>query len=272
MLLREVEYARPKSVDEAVRLLSSREDARALAGGQSLVNVMKTRVAAPELVVDLNRIAELRDIGRSAEGALELGAMVTYDELIRSEAVRAARPILAEVALTIADVQVRNRGTVGGNLCVNDPTNHLPPLMAIAEATMTIRAPESERTVTAGEFFQGVYLTAVEPGEMLTRVTVPALAAGEGDGWASVTLGKEGTGIVHAAATVRNGQARVAIGCVSAVPVVVEAEADEVSVRKAVADANLDPPSDVHASADYRRHLAQVLAWRATEQALGSAA
>ena len=272
MLLREVEYARPESVDEAVRLLSSREDARVLAGGQSLVNVMKTRVAAPELVVDLNRIAELREISTGPDGSLVLGAMVTYDELIRSDAVRAARPILAEVALTIADVQVRNRGTVGGNLCVNDPTNHLPPLMATIGATMTIRALEAERTVSSDEFFQGVYLTAVEPGEMLTRVTVPALAAGEGDGWASVTLGKEGTGIVNVAATVHDGRARMAIGCVSAVPVVVEAEADEVSVRKAVADADLDPPSDVHASADYRRHLAQVLAWRAVEQALGSAA
>jgi len=271
MLLREVEYARPESVDEAVRLLSSREDARPLAGGQSLVNVMKTRVAAPELVVDLNAIDELRGISTGPDGALQLGAMVTYDELIRSEVVLAARPILAEVALTIADVQVRNRGTVGGNLCVNDPTNHLPPLVVTTGATMTVRALESERTVDADEFFQGVYLTAVAPGEMLTRVTVPALAAGEGDGWASVTLGKEGTGIVNAAATVRDGQARIAIGCVSAVPVVVEAGADEVSVRKAVAEAGLDPPSDVHASADYRRHLAQVLAWRAVEQALGSA-
>ena len=272
MLLREVEYARPDSVDEAVRLLSSREDARVLAGGQSLVNVMKTRVAAPELVVDLNRIAELREISTGPDGSLVLGAMVTYDELIRSDAVLTARPILAEVALTIADVQVRNRGTVGGNLCVNDPTNHLPPLMATTGATMTIRAVEAERTVSSDEFFQGVYLTAVEPGEMLTRVAVSAIAAGEGDGWASVTLGKEGTGIVNVAATVHDGQARMAIGCVSAVPIVVEAEADEVSVRKAVADADLDPPSDVHASADYRRHLAQVLAWRAVEQALGSAA
>jgi carbon-monoxide dehydrogenase medium subunit len=112
---------------------------------------------------------------------------------------------------------------------------------------------------------------AVELGEMLTRVAAPAIA-GEGDGWASVTLRKEGTGIVNVAATVHDGQARMAIGCVSAVPIVVEAEADEGSVRKAVADADLDPPSDVHASADYRRHLAQVLAWRAVEQALGSAA
>jgi len=271
MLLREVEYARPESVDEAVQLLSSREDARALAGGQSLVNVMKTRVATPELVVDLNRIAELREISTDADGSLVIGAMVTYDELIRSDAVRAARPILAEVALTIADVQVRNRGTVGGNLCVNDPTNHLPPLMATTGATMTIRSLAAERTVSSDEFFLGVYMTAVTPGEMLTRVTVPALAAGEGDGWASVTLGREGTGIVNVAATVRDGQARMAVGCVSGVPMVVAAEADEVSVRKAVADANLDPPSDVHASADYRRHLAQVLAWRAVDQALGRA-
>src|SRR5690242_3529258 len=108
MLLRQVEYARPETVDEAVRLLSSREDARALAGGQSLVNVMKTRVAAPELVVDLNRIDELRTIESGVNGELVIGAMVTYDELIRSDKVRAARPILAEVALTIADVQVRN--------------------------------------------------------------------------------------------------------------------------------------------------------------------
>ncbi len=272
MLLRQVEYARPESVDDAVRLLASREDARALAGGQSLVNVMKTRVAAPELVVDLNRIEELRTIETGENGELVIGAMVTYDELIRSDAVRAARPILAEVAVTIADVQVRNRGTVGGNLCVNDPTNHLPPLMATTGSTMTIRALETERTVTSDEFFQGVYLTAVTPGEMLTRVTVPARQPGEGDGWASVALGKDGTGIVNVAATVRDGRARIAIGCVSAVPVVLEADADEVAVPKAVADAQLDPPDDVHASADYRRHLAQVLAWRAVRQALAGAA
>jgi len=232
---------------------------------------MKTRVAAPELVVDLNRIADLRTIETGPSGELVIGAMATYDELIRSDAVRAARPTLADVSLTIADVQVRNRGTVGGNLCVNDPTNHLPPLMATTGASMTIRSLESERTVSSGEFFQGVYLTAVTPGEMLTRVTVPALGAGEGDGWASVTLGKDGTGIVNVAATVRGGQAHVAIGCVSAVPVVVAAEADEVSVRQAVAAAQLEPPDDVHASADYRRHLAQVLAARAVAQAQGQA-
>ena len=128
MLLREVEYARPDSIEEAVRLLGAHDGARALAGGQTLVNVMKARAASPEVLVDLADLDELRAIGRSADGSLELGAMVTYSELIGSPEVAAARPILAEVAATIADRQVQNRGTVGGNVCVNDPTNHLPPL------------------------------------------------------------------------------------------------------------------------------------------------
>lgn len=270
MLLREVEYVRPESVDEAVRLLASHDGARVLAGGQSLVNVMKTRVATPDVLVDVNRIPELAEI-RLASGALELGAMATYDALIRSEEARAARPILGEVALTIADVQVRNRGTIGGNICSNDPTNHLPPVFAAVGATMTIRGLEEERAVPADEFFEGVYTTAVGEGELLTKVTVPVRAPGEGDGWAAMTLGRDGTGIVNVAATVRDGNARIAIGCVSAVPVVLTAAADEIAVRDAVRTADLEPPDDVHASADYRRQLAEVLAARAVRQAIDNA-
>jgi len=281
MLLREVDYARPKSLEEAVQLLSVRDNARPLAGGQSLINVMKVRVASPDLVVDLAGIPELREI-RVTGGALEIGAMVTYAELIDSEEARAARPILAEAVQTIADVQVRNRGTVGGNVCSNDPTNHLPPLAVALGATMTIRSSEGERTVTADEFFEGVFLTAAAPGEVLTRLSVPSRQLGEGDAFASLTVGKDGTGIVNVAASVRlNGQieqARVAIGCVGATPVratrleqaLAGANGDEGEVRaaaKGLGDA-LDPPSDVHASADYRRHLAEVLAVRATLQAI----
>jgi carbon-monoxide dehydrogenase medium subunit len=268
VLLRELEYARPESVDEAVRLLSSRDNARPLAGGQSLVNVMKVRVASPDLVVDLARIPELREIRAGDDGSLALGAMVTYAELIDSEHVRSARPVLGEVVETIADVQVRNRGTVGGNICSNDPTNHLPPLFAALEATMTIRSTESEHTVTAEEFFEGVFVTAVSTGELLTTVTVPARADGQGDGFASLPVGKDGTGVVNVAASVHGGNARIAIGCVSATPVVLTAAADEIEVLDAVRSASLDPPSDVHASADYRRHLAGVLAARAVAQAL----
>ena len=266
MLLRELDYARPDSVDEAVQLLSGREDARALAGGQSLVNVMKTRVATPELVVDLNGIDALRGIS-SDGGALTIGAMTTYAAIVDSPEVAAARPIVVEVARTIADVQVRNRGTIGGNVCSNDPTNHFPPLVAALGAELTIRGTGGERTVSAEEFFEGVYVTAVHPGELLVSVRIPPKGEAR-DGWAAATLGKEGTAIVDVAATVSDGTARIAIGCVAATPVVVSAPADETAVRDAVRAAELDPPGDVHASADYRRHLAEVLAARAVGEAV----
>jgi carbon-monoxide dehydrogenase medium subunit len=266
MLLAPVEYARPSSVDEAVRLLAAHDGARALAGGQTLTNVMKARAAAPDVLVDLNDLAELRALSRSDDGGLELGAMVTLSELIRSPEVGEARPILATVASQIADVQVRNRGTIGGNICSNDPTNHLPPVVAALGATMSIRGADGERTIGAEEFFLGVYMTAVQPGELLTRIVIPP-AEGARDAFTSVPIGKDGTCIVNAAATVRDGQARIALGCVAAVPLLVTSAAEEAAVRQAVQAAGLDPPSDVHASADYRRHLAEVVAVRAVQEA-----
>jgi carbon-monoxide dehydrogenase medium subunit len=278
MLLRQVEYARPATVEEAIALLSEHDGARALAGGQTLVNVMKSRAAAPDVLVDLADLDELRTISFSAdESALELGAMVTNTQVIASSEVEVARPILAEVAATIADVQIRNRGTVGGNVCVNDPTNHYPPLLAALAAAFTIRGTSGERTVSAADFFLGVYLTAVAEGELLVRISVPTRKPGTGDAMAGVTLGAHGTYVVSAAATVGPEGARVAIGCVSAVPVratemedrLSDGDLSEGAVRAAAAGlgAMLDPPSDVHASADYRRHLAEVSAVRAVLQA-----
>ena len=277
MLLREVEYARPATVDEAITLLSQHEGARALAGGQTLVNVMKARAASPDVLVDLGRLGELRTIGFSSDGMLEIGAMVTTTQLVTSSEVDVARPILAEVGATIADVQVRNRGTVGGNVCVNDPTNHFPPLLVALGATFAIRAAGGERTVGADEFFLGVYLTAVGEGELLTKISVPPRKPGEGDGFAGLAIGAHGTYIVNAAAAVSSAGVRVAIGCVDAVPVrasqmeerLAGAELTEEMVRAAAEGlgATLDPPSDVHASADFRRHLAEVSAVRAVLQA-----
>ena len=136
MLLPEVEYARPATVDEAVSLLATHGGARPLAGGQTIVTVMKARAGAPDVLVDLADLHELRSIGFSSDGRLEIGAMVTYAQLMASSEVEVARPILAEVAATIGDVQVRNRGTVGGNVCVSDPTNHLPPLLTSCRCTL----------------------------------------------------------------------------------------------------------------------------------------
>jgi carbon-monoxide dehydrogenase medium subunit len=228
---------------------------------------MKARAAAPDVLVDLADLAELRTIAATADGGLDLGALATYAQVITSAEVKAARPILAEVAAQIADVQVRNRGTVGGNVCSNDPTNHLPPLFVAAGGSMTLVGPDGERTVPAEEFFLGVYMTAVGPGELLTRIVVPPLGEAR-DAFDAVTIGADGTCIVSAAATVAGGRARIVLGCVAATPVLLTAAADEGSVRDAVRGAGLDPPSDVHGPAEYRRHLAEVVAARALAAAL----
>ena len=276
MLLREVSYARPATVEEAVGLLSEHEGARALAGGQTLLNVMKQRAASPDVLVDLNDLDELRTIAVSGS-VLEIGAMATLTSLMRSSEVEVTRPILAEVAATVADVQVRNRGTLGGNICVNDPTNHFPPLLVALDASMTILGPQGERTVSAEEFFVGVFETAVREGELLTRISIPAGGKGTGDGMAGVTLGAHGTYIANAAASVKDGAWRVALGCVAAVPLRATSveerlgggAVDEAAARAAVEGlgGTLDPPSDVHASADYRRSLAETSVVRAVLQA-----
>ena len=275
MLLREVSYARPATVEEAVSLLAEHDGARALAGGQTLVNVMKQRAASPDVLVDLADLDELRAISVSGT-TLEIGAMATLAAIMRSSEVEVSRPILAAVAATVADVQVRNRGTLGGNICVNDPTNHFPPLLVALGASMTIRSA-GERVVTAEEFFVGVFETAVGEGDLLTSISVPAAGKGTGDGMAGVTLGAHGTYVANAAASVVDGAWRIALGCVDAVPhraTAVEsalegADVDEAAVRSAVAGlgGTLDPPADVHASADYRRSLAESSTVRAVLQA-----
>ncbi len=263
MLLSEVGYARPATLEQALGVLAEYPGARALAGGQTLLNVMKARAAAPDVLVDLSGIPELRGITLGADGTLELGAMTTYAEVMASAEAR-ARPILGEVCAQIADTQVRNRGTIGGNVCSSDPTNHLPPLLVALGATFTVAGSDGQREVPAKDFFLGVYMTAAGPGELLTKI---AISAGRSDGFASVPIGVDGTCIVNAAASL-NGGVRVALGCVAATPVLVEApSADGKAVRAAVRDARLEPPSDIHASADYRRHLAEVVAARAVEQA-----
>jgi carbon-monoxide dehydrogenase medium subunit len=271
MLLREVEYGRPKTLEEAIGLLSAHDGARALAGGQTLVNVMKARAASPDVLVDLQDLDELRGVRDLGSGSVEIGSMTTYSQVIADEAA-GARSILGEVAAMIADVQVRNRGTIGGNVCSNDPTNHFPPLLVALDASFTIVGSGGDRTVPAEEFFLGVYMTAAGPGELLTKITIPP---GGQDGFAAVTIGRDGTGIVTAAASL-NGGARVVIGCVDAVPV--RATAMEERIGSDFSDENvlaaseglgatLDPPSDVHAPAYYRRHLAEVLAVRAVAAA-----
>ena len=283
MLLPEIEYARPASIAEALELLAAPE-ARVLAGGQTLVNVLKLRIIAPRRVVDVSRVAELRQITRTDDG-VSIGAAVTYQELVESPDVWHTRPVLAEVAGVIADQQVRNRGTIGGNVCLNLSTSHFPPLMRALDARFTIASAAGERTVDAADFFKTVFTTDVGPGELLTRVHVNAREPDRGDAFAALSVGKEGMSIVAVAASVRvDGRirdARVALGCVASVPVRArdveerlegsEATAGAITGGVSGLGATLDPPADVNATADFRRRMAEVYARRALTAAVADA-
>ena len=273
MLLSEVEYARPTSVEEALSMLGSRENARPLAGGQTLINVMKLRIAGPDRVVDVSRIPELKGVRRLSDGSLEIGAATTYAELVESVEVWASRPLLAEVGSLIADVQVRNRGTIGGNVCLNLPTSHFPPVLVALGAELTIAGPDGERRVPAEQFFESSFVTAVQAGELLTTVHVPSRPQAGGDAFAAMAAGVESQSIVHVAVSLRDDggvrDARIALGCVAATPVRASAaeralegaDGGEESVRAAVHGlaSSLAPVGDVNATGDFKAQVAEVL-------------
>jgi carbon-monoxide dehydrogenase medium subunit len=282
MLLESVAYARPDNVAEALEALASSDGAAPLAGGQSLVNVLKHRVASVELLVDISRLEELRQIARQADGTLEIGACVTYDELDRSDEVRSSHPLLAEVASHIEDQQIRDRGTIGGNCCLSDPTNNLPPLLVALDATMVIDSASGRREVPAADFFHGYFATAVGDGELLRSITVPPLAADAGAGYSTVAVGADSKAIARAAAMVRGDgtidDARVVLACVSPAPMRhrgmeealrgAQATVDAVRAAAEQIGADVEPLGDAHGSADYRRAMARVVARRAVCQAM----
>ena len=275
MLLREVSYARPSTVEEAVSLLTEHDGARALAGGQTLVNVMKQRAASPDVLVDLADLDELRPITVSGT-TLEIGAMATLASITRSSEVEVSRPILAATAATVADVQVRNRGTLGGNICVNDPTNHFPPLLVALGASMTIRGAERRARRHRGGVLRRGLRDRCRGGGSADQDQHPAAGKGTGDGMAGVTLGAHGTYVANAAASVVDGTWRIALGCVGAVPhraTAVESALDgTTSTRRpsglpSRASAHARPAGRRHASAEYRRSLAETSTVRAVLQA-----
>jgi aerobic carbon-monoxide dehydrogenase medium subunit len=277
MLLREVEYTRAASIEHALELLAEHDDARVLAGGQTLVNVLKLRIAAPARLVDITRVVELRGVRRLSDGSLAIGAATTYAEISEAVDVWAARPVVAEVASIIADVQVRNRGTIGGNACLNLPTNHFPSVLVALGARLVVSGRAGERVVPAEEFFQSPFTTAVQTGELLTRIEIPALPAGGGDAFMAMAAGKESQSIVHVAVALRRADAveevRIAIGCVGPKPVRAtaveqalvgtQAGPDDASVAVQGLGGSLSPTSDVNATAAFKRHVAEVLVERA---------
>jgi aerobic carbon-monoxide dehydrogenase medium subunit len=277
-------YVRPTSLTEAIAALGgSGEEVKVIAGGQSLIPLLRLRLADPGLLVDIGRLAELR--GVVDEGAtLRIGALTTHDELARDPVIAAHCGLIAEAAATVADPAVRHRGTLGGSLAHADAAGDLPAVAVALGATLLAQGPAGGREIPATDFFVDYLTTTLAPDEIVTAVRVPKLDSGWGYRYEKFHRTAQAWAIVGVAAAVRraNGQvaeAKVALTNMGMVPVkasAVEAAAAGIpasapALRQAAshADETAQPPSDLHGSAEYRRHLARVLTGRALAAAAG---
>jgi CO/xanthine dehydrogenase FAD-binding subunit len=281
-------YLAPHGLDEAVALLAEHgSDAKLLAGGQSLVPAMNFRLAQPAVLVDLNGVAELDGIAPTDEGGVSMGAMTRQRAVEHSALVAARAPLLAEAMPWVAHMQIRTRGTIGGSLAHADPAAELPAVACALGATLRLRGHGGERHLLADQFFTGLFATALQPGELVVGVTWPAPSPRQGTAFLEVSR-RHGdfalTGVAVCVALDVSGAcsaARVALLSVGDGPVVSarvaavlvgEQPTDAVLTAAAEAlDQDLDPPSDIHASAAYRRQLARVLTRRALATAFARA-
>ena len=275
-------YHRPASVADAVKLLADLgEDARPLAGGHSLVPMMKLRLATPAHLIDLHGIAALKGISRDGNN-LVIGAMTTQHELLASDEIAQSMPILHEAALLIADPQVRYRGTIGGNVANGDPGNDMPALMMTLGATYRLEGPGGSRDVAAADFYQGAYSTALEPGEILTSVSVPVPAAGHGYAYEKLKrkVGDYATAAAAVVLTMASGKvATCAIGLTNvhetpllaadAAKAVIGTSLDAATLKKAAAAAAaiMAPAADARGPVEYRKHVGGIMVTRALQRA-----
>jgi carbon-monoxide dehydrogenase medium subunit len=278
----EFDYTAPETLEDAVKALAGGgEDAKVLAGGHSLLPLMKLRLAAPTLLVDLRRVPGLRGIERE-DGSWRLGAMTRHADL----QVRSELGVVARAAGLIADQQVRNRGTIGGSLAHGDPASDLPAVLLAAEGSVTVVGAGGQREVAAADLFHDYLTTAVGPGEVLTEVRLPAL-----DGWSfgyeKFTRRAEDWAMVGVTALVRRAadgsceDVRIALTNMGSTPLRATAaegalrgqalDAAAIARAAAAADEGTEPPGDLNATPDYKRHLARVLCRRALERAAGVA-
>jgi carbon-monoxide dehydrogenase medium subunit len=279
-------YHRPATIADAVKLLSTLGDeARPLAGGHSLVPMMKLRLATPDHLVDLHGIDGLKGIRRDGNKVV-IGAMTTQHQLLASDEIKKSLPILQETALLIADPQVRYRGTIGGNVANGDPGNDMPALMLVLGASYRLEGPNGAREVAASEFYQGAYFTALEPGELLTSISIPAAAAGHGYAYEKLKrkVGDYATAAAAVVLTMAGGKvASCAIGltnlhetpllAVDAAEAVIGTSLDEATLTKAAAAAVaiMSPAADARGPVEYRKHVGGIMVTRALTRAAARA-
>ncbi|MCY4238733.1 MAG: xanthine dehydrogenase family protein subunit M [Rhodospirillaceae bacterium] len=281
-------YEAPTSIEQATALLSMHDgDARIIAGGQSLVPMLNFRLLVPSVLVDINRIAGLDEIRDDGKGGLTIGALVRHFQLEASELVAARFPILTEAVRHIAHLAIRNRGTIGGSLSHADPAAELPMMVQLLNGALTIAGPDGTRTVAARDFFDGALTTVLDDAEIVTEIALPALPAGAGWGFkevarragdfamaaAAVTLTQKDTLIEEARVAVM-GVHDQAIRVPGAEAMLQGAVADNGTITAAIAAVReaVDPDDDLHATAEFRRHLIGVLVGRAIHDAWHRAA
>jgi aerobic carbon-monoxide dehydrogenase medium subunit len=277
MIPAEFDYVAPDSLDEALSALAQGgEDAKLLAGGHSLLPLMKLRLAAPTLLVDLRRVPGLTGIQHN--GGATIGAMTTHTAIASD----AGLGLIAEVSSTIADPQVRNRGTLGGSLAHGDPASDMPAVLLATEGSVTIRGAAGQREVAAADLFEDFLTTAVGDGEILTEVRLPTMD-GYGFGYEKFNRRKEDWAMVAVCALVKKAgdgsceDVRIGLTHMGSTPLRATAaeqalrggplDADSIAAAAEQAAEGTEPPADLNASADYKRHLARVLCRRALEQA-----
>jgi aerobic carbon-monoxide dehydrogenase medium subunit len=267
------EYARAESVDHAIELLSSNEDAKILAGGHSLLPLMKLRLARPSMLIDIGRVTDLSGI-RADGDAVVIGALTRHHDVANSEVLQELCPLVAHAAGGIGDPQVRHMGTIGGSIAHADPASDMPAVMVALGAEMVVRgAGDASRTVAAGDFFKGLFTSDLAVNEVLTEIRVPATRAA---GWSYLKFNRRAQdwALVGVAAVQSNGGARVALTNMGQTPLraagveeALNGGADPAAAA-ARADEGASPPSDPFGSAEYRRELSKVLVRRALEEAL----
>ena len=276
------DYLAPGSVDEAIRALTEHGDgAKVLAGGHSLLPLMKLRLAVPAVVIDIGNIPELRGVSDAGDH-LDIGAATTHHQVVKDPLVNQHAGLLAEATAMVGDAQVRHRGTVGGANAHGDPAGDLPAVMCALEATFVARSAAGERRIAATDFFAGYLETALQPGELLVRVEVPKYDSSWGHAYEKFNRVAQAWAVVGVAALVRrdNGtvaEARVGLTNMGSVPVrasateaaLAGAGPDRIADAAAQADDGTSPPADLNAQPDYRRHLARVLTARAVRRAAG---
>jgi carbon-monoxide dehydrogenase medium subunit len=273
-------------MDDALSLLQQHPDAKPLAGGQSLIPAMNFRLAQPAALVDLNRVRELAGISALPDGGLRIGAMTRHAVVEHSEVVRRLAPLLSEAMPTVAHPQIRSRGTIGGTIVHADPSAEVPTVMVALDATFILRSLAGERRIKAAEFFTGLFATALSPGELLVGVEIPPRAPRAGSAFLEVARRHGDYGLAGVAtelsldASGRVAAVRVGLLSVGDGPVLARSSASLVghaptpeailAVAEAVRE-EIDPPSDIHADAKYRRQLAAVLTRRALTLAISRA-